>query len=170
MFSVPAYSQFLDVKDKRWQKRACGMVSLKMIIDYWRAPRSNPSCDQLIKLGLKQKAFLTNVGWKHKELSQLVSKFGLRGRNFDWVKIKPETAFKKLRSYLKKYPVLASIHKNLDPAKGGHLIVVTGFRNGLVSYNDPDSKARKTVKQTAGLKKFLEGWKRRIIVIQPKSR
>lgn len=164
MFNVPAYSQFLDVKDNKWKDASCGIVSLKMVLDFW-GKNKNSEIGKLIKLGLNNKAFIPDVGWKHKELALLVRKFGLRGRNYDWFRDNPKIAFKKLLPKLKKYPVIVSIHRNLELGKSGHLVVLTGAGNKQVFYNDPDSKTRKGIKKESSLNKFLKGWKRRIIVI-----
>lgn len=166
MFKVPAYSQILDVKEKKWKDASCGVVSLKMVLDFWDKSKSLP-IRELIDLGLKQNAFIPDVGWKHKELALLAEKFSLKSRNYDWFKDSPKVAFKKLMPKLKKYPVIVSIYKNLEPGKSGHLVVLTGIKNKRVFYNDPDSKTRKDIKRQSSLDDFLSGWKRRVIVIYP---
>lgn len=166
MFKVPAYSQFLDVKDKKWQRRSCGIVVLKMILDFWGSG-DKITADNLIKLGLKKNAYISGIGWRHKDLTLLSKNLGFKGKNYDWFKNKPKTAFKKLLPKLKKQPIIASICKNLNFGESGHLVVLAGFKNNHIFFNDPDSKTRKGIRKKASLKKFLNGWKRRVIVIYP---
>ena len=162
IFKIPAYSQFLDVEDKKWKSRACGIVALKIVLEYWGVKEK---ADDLIKLGLKQDAYIPGIGWKHGGLVSIAKEFGLRGENLDWFKDLPEEAFEKLLSKLEKYPVLASIYKNFKLGGSGHLIVLTGYENGWIFFNDPDSKTRKGIQNKVVVEKFLNGWKRRIVVI-----
>lgn len=164
MFRVPVYSQFLDVKEKKWRSRACGIVALKMVLDFWGIKKS---ADELIKLGLKKDAYIQGVGWKHKGLVLVAKKFGFKARNYDWYKDSYEVSFKKLLPKLKKYLVIASIYKNLKPGKSGHLVVLTGYENDQIFFNDPNSKTRGGIHKKVAAEKFLSGWKRRIIVIYP---
>lgn len=170
-FKVPPYSQFLDVKNHKWQRKSCGIVSLKMLLDYWSKQfnKTAPSISKLIQEGVKNKGYIPNIGWRHKNLVELVEDYGFGGNNFDWAKVKPSIAFKKLRRYLNKYPLMASIYKNFCPGDNGHLVVITDFKNNFIFYNDPDSKYRKDVAKKIGLKKFLKGWKKRIIIIYPRK-
>src|SRR3989344_7065379 len=167
MFSVSCYSQFLDVEDVSWRKKSCGIVALKMILDYWNVRMS--ACDALIKEGIKSRAYMKDVGWTHKGLVALAKKYNLKGRNFDWFGNSPEAAFRKMEKYLRLYPIMASVHKDFDLRNNGHLIVLTGLVNSNIFYNDPDFKERENIRQKVSLGKFLKGWKRRIIVVYPKD-
>jgi|SRR3989344_2586955 len=164
MFKVSAYSQFLDVEDKKWKSRSCGIVSLKSVLEYWGIKESTK---YLIELGLKKDAYISGVGWKHGGLVSIAKEFGLFGENYDWFLEEPHEAFLKLISYLKKYPVLASVYKNFKLGGSGHLIILTGYENDQIFFNDPDSKTKKGISKKISFEKFLNGWKRRIIVIRP---
>ncbi len=174
-YAVPAYSQHVDVKNRFWQPRSCGVVALKMILDFWHREegavrRAPPTTPALIRLTHNRGAYIRNVGWSHRGLAMVAKRFGLAGRNCDWAKFPPLRAFPKLKRELRRGPVLASIYRGLRPNHHGHLVVVTGIRKGVVHYLDPDSKTRAGIARRASVKKFLNGWKRRIIVIYPKTR
>ena len=162
MFKVTLYSQFLDVEDKNWKIRACGIVSLKVVLEYWGIKEN---IKDLIDLGLKKNAYISGVGWKHDGLVSVAKEFGFSGMNYDWFKDEPKDAFEKLLPNLEKYPVIASIYNNFKLGGSGHLVVLLGYQNGQIFFNDPDSKTRKGIQKKVGLEKFLTGWKRRIIVI-----
>ncbi|MBI4160281.1 MAG: C39 family peptidase [Candidatus Yanofskybacteria bacterium] len=171
MFVVPSYSQFLDVRRKSWQNKACGVAAVKMVVDFWNGVGKqvrNFTCDDLIDLGLKNDAYLENIGWKHTGLIKIARKLGLAGKNFDWFDQPPKIAFKKIIPWLKKYPVIVSIYLNFRPNYSSHLIVLTSFDSKTIFYNEPAAKTRRGIKRRVSLKKFLRGWKRRIIVIYPK--
>ncbi|MDP3975063.1 MAG: C39 family peptidase [Candidatus Jorgensenbacteria bacterium] len=170
-FNVPAYSQYLDVKSRAWKRRSCGIVALKMALDHY-APnrRAAHSLSHLIAKRSRADAYIRNVGWSHRGLVRIAQRHGFRAKNYDWWGEKTTHAFSKLRQYLAKGPLLASIYRNLKTNAHGHLVVVTGFQNGTVFYYDPDSKTRRGIPRRASQAKFLRGWKRRIIVVRPPSR
>ena len=158
------YSQYLDVEDEAWRSRACGIVALKILFDYWGVGK-DVSIDELIKRGLSSDGYIEGVGWKHASLAELGEEFGLSGKNFDWYADDPDVAFKKLEEHLKKYPVICSVYKDLKPGDSGHLVVVYEFDGTNVFYLDPEAKTRDDIKRSAPLDLFLEGWKRRIMVL-----
>ena len=166
MFNVPAYSQFLDVKNRHWRNKSCGVVALKSVLEYWK--NGDIDVDALTKRGKKLKAYLEDIGWKHAGLALLARQHGLRAKNFDWAKFPSHAAWKKLGAELKNGPVIASIYKNLKPKTSGHLVVITGIKKGLIYYNDPGSKTKRDVEKRASKARFLRGWKKRIIVVLPK--
>lgn len=158
---VPEFSQHLDVKEKEWRNRACGIAALKMLLEYNNS--DSPPIDELIKIGLEKDAYIQNIGWKHKELAEIARDFNLKSKNFDWANLTPEEAFENLESYFPENPVLASIHKDFDDKKGGHLIVLTGMEDDTIFYNEPYAEKRQEIKQSVHKDKFMKGWKRRII-------
>ena len=166
VFGAPKLSQRIDVKSKYWKSRSCGIVSLKMIMDYWKKPAGGVGLAALIQNGVKIGAHDKRHGWRHKGLVNLAKKYGYQGQNYDWFKNSPQKAFLKLTKKI-GVPAIASIHSGLNPKKPGHLVVITGIRGKKIYYNDPDSAKRKHVAKVASIEKFLRGWKRRIIIVRP---
>jgi uncharacterized protein YvpB len=160
-YDVPFFSQYdIDV-EKSWQDKSCGLASLIMLIKYCGQPVDSKN---LFETAIKNNAYLQNVGFKHKELADLAAGYGLRGENFDWAKIEKEEAFKNLMVYLEAEPIIASIYSRFDPeSKDGHLIVLTGFDDKNIFYNDPQNGPDKSVSTET----FLKGWKKRVIVVTP---
>ncbi|MEK7465178.1 MAG: cysteine peptidase family C39 domain-containing protein [Patescibacteria group bacterium] len=167
-YSIPAYSQHLDIKDKKWRRRSCGVVAFKMVLDFWEK-QTSPTFPELLKNGQKMKAYIRGVGWSHAGIAKLAKKYGFAGKNFDWFLKKSEWAFKKTRIFLKTGPVIVSIHKDLNPKKSGHLVVVTRITASRVYYLDPDAYARDNIRRVASKKRFLAGWKRRMIIVRPRG-
>jgi len=165
---IAGLSQHIDVKSKYWKSRSCGIVSLKMAMDYCGLPKKNVNLSELIKKGVKIGAYDKRWGWIHAGLVNLAKIYGYAGQNYDWFGDTPQKAYAKLVKKF-KYPIIASIHSGLDQKNPGHLVVITGISKEKIYYNDPDSKTRKNIKRTAPVKKFLKGWKRRIIILKPKK-
>ncbi len=164
--TVPAYSQYLDVHLRGWPRRACGIVALKMLLDYFSPRMRSMSIDNLIAFGLAREAYIPHVGWKHRGLAKLAEEFGLRGDNYDWANKDPRAAFALMQRHA-RFPLLASVHKHFDPKNGGHLIVVTKVEKEVIHYHEPASHSRARIPRTVDIPTFLAGWKRRIIVVRP---
>lgn len=172
VFTVPCYSQFLDIKNKSWRSTACGVVALKMVLDYFlrKNKRRAPAADRLMAAGITSGAYGgADMGWRHRGLAQMAAPLGLAGKNFDWWPKSPAEAYRLLVARLKTGPVIASIYKNFKPGSSGHLVVITGINNDIIFYNDPIAKNRQTIKRKISVEKFLAGWKRRIIVVSRKK-
>lgn len=172
---VPYYSQFQDVPavvvvagsgKTDWQKSACGVASMAMLIDFYK---SDPvSVVGLLKEGVTSGAYQTNVGWKHYELAALADRHGLSGRVYNFSDLSMDNAIIELKDALADGPVIASIYNKFDPVKYGwlgHLIVVTGYDDQGVFYRDPAStKTEKKISYSG----FRTGWKKKFITVRPK--
>ncbi len=160
---VPFYSQFKDIDSASWQKVSCGVTSLAMVIDFYKPATATPNA--LLKQGLAAGAYDTSAGWKHSGLVALAKTYGLDGQSYDLAGTDQKSAFATLKSYLKKGPVIVSVHYKFDPKSTiPHMVVIEGMSNGLLYYNDPASKAGQ---QQISVEKFLAGWKQQFIVVAP---
>lgn len=170
LHAIPGYSQHLDVKDAWWQPRACGIVSLKMVIDYFKKTGLNdePTIAQLIEEGVAREGHIPEVGWRHKTLAELATIHKLFGKNFDWNEISENEAWTLALPFLEKGPLIASIRKELDPnERRGHLVVLCDYQSDTIYYHDPDTHDREKILRTAPKDAFLHGWKKRVIAVQP---
>lgn len=163
--NIPFYSQFQDIQYPSWQKKGCGVASLAMVIDYYRPDAV--SVDTLLSIATSSGAYNQNFGWIHKDLVQLARRFGLEGSNYDLGKSDRNTAFARLKDFLKKGPVITSVHYRFDPKSTiPHLVVVDGIVGDIIYYNDPAAAAGK---MRISVDDFLDGWKKKFIVIRPAS-
>ncbi len=168
-YKLRPLSQFLDIKEKSWQKRSCGIVSFCMLVNFL-AGKKVAKPDEVLKKALDSEgAYLKNVGWSHKAFSEGAKLFGLFGKAYDFFDKSDNFAFGKLVKFLEKAPVMVSVYKDLNPKNSGHLVAVTGIENGKVQFYDPNTKDRKKVKREADIYSFIKGWKRRFIVINKKT-
>ncbi len=161
IYTVPARSQYHAISDLFWKQHSCGIVSLGMVLEFYK--KNFKTYDQLLNQGIRMRIRQEGVGWIHAGLARLAQKYGLRGVSYDWYRNSDSDAFLKLTSLLEYGPVIASIYKNLNPKNGGHLIVVTGYTNGHIYYNEPDSHNIKIIRRKVSKDRFVRGWKKRVI-------
>ena len=161
--TVPFYSQFNDISNTEWQKKACGITSLAMLIELYKP--GEISVDALLNEGIQSGAYLNNAGWVHRDLALLANKHGLYGNSFDYAESSMETAYTKLENSLRAGPVIVSIHYMFDPKSTiPHLAVINGINDGQVYYNDP---ATDVGGKSLSVDKFIKAWKKRYIEIRP---
>jgi len=164
MLKLSPLSQYLDLSDPDWQTRACGIMALKMVLESLDYP--TPSAKKMIIEGLKQGAYLAGIGWKHDGLADLAKFYGAKAKNYDWANLNLREAETELFKYLGHTPILASIFRQFNPNNtGGHLIVLIGLENNQIIYADPEIKDHNKIICSIKKEKFLQGWKRRVIVV-----
>ena len=163
---VPFYSQFTDVVSPHWQKQACGIASLAMIIDYY-----NPGTalvNTLLNEAIAAGAYDTSAGWTYSGLINASKKYGMSGSSYDLGDSDADTAYATMKTYLNKGPVIASVHYKFDPKSTiPHLVVINGVVGDNLIYNDP---AAANGQKTISVADFLKGWKRRFIVVRPSDK
>jgi predicted double-glycine peptidase len=161
--NVPFYSQFTDISAVKWQKVGCGIASLAMLIEYYEP--GEVSVDKLLDEGIASKAFLEDAGWTHSGLANLVNKYGLKGKPFDYSSNSMESAYAKLNTSLEEGPVMASVFYTFDPKSPiPHLVVINSIDGDIVYYNDPSDKSgNRSISST----KFKKAWKKRFIEVRP---
>jgi uncharacterized protein YvpB len=172
LLTVPYYSQRLDVRRSLWRPRACGVVALKMAMEYInqkqkiKIKNKIPNIDQLVDLGVAIHARDPIHGWIHNGLVVIAKLNGFkRSYRKEWqiqiknkngkVTIDEKEAQKGIRYIVgllrHDTPVLVSMMSRT----GGHLVVVTGFQEdtvykhsdilenvGMFFYHDPNAKTR----------------------------
>lgn len=126
---------------------------------------------ELINTGVEIGAYRPGIGWTHQGLIDLAKQYGFQGERFDYSQIDRREGFDALLAHVNKGPVIASIYKDFNPKKGGHLIVVNGYTKSdtdtTLHVVDPKSKKRKRNVRSILQNQFINGWKKRIIVIRP---
>ncbi|MCR4284309.1 MAG: C39 family peptidase [Parcubacteria group bacterium] len=164
ILDVPYYSQHIDVLDESWQSRACGVICLKMVMDFYnlKSGRVIISADDLIKEGAYIEGNLPAYGWSHNHLVLLARNHGFmaypqefRSHKIDYANKKEEVSeyeealidkgIEKIISSLENgHPVIVSIFKNFEIGDKFHMVLLTGFESGRGEvkgfyYHDPDS-------------------------------
>lgn len=181
---IPYYSQHRDVADPEWQKRACGVVCLKMMLiqqnDLLGDARGiqTPSLDEMIQDGVTLGAYSEN-GWLHEGLIALGAKYGgnLYRKEFRKKDADTETAERLncdgvdmiLRELEAGRPIVISAIKNFEVSNKFHMVLLVGaeIEEGIVKgfyYHDPDSYTdAKGAYQFVPMSIFSKTWRRMAI-------
>lgn len=172
---VPYYSQEIDVKDREWKNRACGVVCLKMLLDFYDK-EDIPSIDELVLLGLSIGAY-SKWGWTHKGLIDLALKYEIDIFRKEFKTENLKLAYKLLDDGVREIidsikngnPVLVSAIKKWKEVDKFHMMVLVGFEGNEESpdgfyYHDPDSDNRKDGEnQFVTIEIFRKHWRRMAI-------
>jgi len=167
---IPYYSQHRDIEDEYWQKRACGLVCLKMILDY--SGKENVGLKELLKLALRRDVFGEN-GWVHSGLIALAKGFDVdlirkefRSKNKEEEeKLRRKGLAKLIQSLQNKKPVIVSVVKRFKFSDRFHQVVLNGFEKegGIVGgfyYNDSDYQSEEEGKNVfVDLETFEKYWR-----------
>jgi predicted double-glycine peptidase len=159
---LPFYSQFADITSPTWQKVACGIASVAMIIDHYSDEPVVPNT--LLQNGIKAGAYIESAGWSHQGLINLAKPYGLDGKSHSLAHLSMTDAFAELSRVVSGEPVMTSVHYTFDPENPiPHLVVVTGVDDAGVHYSDP---AESSGNRTLSTEKFKSAWKKRYISIR----
>ena len=184
---IPYYSQIRDVKNPEWKKRACGVVTLLMVLKFFKKDITL-SVDDLIIEGLAINAH-NEHGWIHDGLVALARNYGahaycqeFKSRLFDAVKkimtIHPieesltEDGIKKIVETLRSgAPVIASVLGKFNENGEYHLVPLVGFeeKDGVVSgfyYHEPNAERESEgAFQFVDIATFRQFWRKFAIFI-----
>lgn len=120
---TPKYiSQFHG--DEFWDKRACGMACINMLI------KSDKTLQELIQIGLELDGYIFDgdIGWYHHSLVQVANKHGRKSYSKRCM-----PANEVLHNIAQNKYVTASIKSNT----GGHLVLIYGYDEQNIYYHDP---------------------------------
>lgn len=157
------YSQHLDLSHDEHKLKGCGIACLAMLLG-----DQSPGLDELYHLGLEQGAYISGVGWSHTGLVNLAKHFGLdNSRNYDLAALSLDEAITKLKTELKNGPVVVSVFPKFDPgSRDGHLVILLSLSDAKAEVLDPDTTDRTQIRQTIPADRFLNAWKKRLIVVR----
>ncbi len=167
---VPYYSQFLDVEDRYWMPRACGIVALKMVLDFHR--KDIPPIMELIEICSKAGGY-GKSGWFHDALVSLAKSFGLESYRKE--KMDADGGTEEIVSSIRNgKPVLISAVKYILGQTKFHMVAVTGFeeKDGVLTgiyYHDPEATDIEKGKHIfVGIDTFKREWRKMAIFISPR--
>lgn len=163
---IPICNQYDDSHNKEWAHRMCAICSLWMLLKEHNS-NFNLTSPDLVKEGVALNGYMENVGWKHTAIVQLGKNYGLELQYAQKFFYTPEEKLKGLKIIQKELkksrPLIVSMFYHLNPAKGGHMVVVHGIqefnKNVIGLYiQDPDSSF-KGHNYFLLRDEFLAGWR-----------
>jgi hypothetical protein len=174
ILDVPYYSQRLDVEEEYWQERSCGILCLKMAMDFLGRGRDNyqeKSIKELVKMGVERGGFGPS-GWVHDVLVLIARDFWLCAFRKEY-KNNPEKGIKEILDFLEKgRPILASAIKDFREKDRFHIVLLTGLETDKGDlkgfyYHEPDSYDREKGKHKfVAIDAFKENWRKMAIFVE----
>lgn len=173
---VPYYSQFLDIEDRYWMPRACGIVALKMVLDFYLPAQTGkkniPPIMELVDTCSKAGGY-GKSGWFHDALVSLARSFGLEAYRKEKMDIEDGTR-EIINNLREGNPVLVSAVKYILGQTKFHMVVATGFeeKNGVLTgiyYHDPEAIDKLKGRHVfVDINTFKREWRKMAIFIHPK--
>lgn len=156
ILDVPYYRQ-IDTESPLstyWQERSCGILALKMVIDYYRSQQNQSPLDlkELFDSALANGGVDQNKNWIHAALVKTASQYGLMAWRRNWNlsaagqqhftaegqsaetlacinRQQQREALPTLVDQIESgHPVIISVAKNFDEVDKPHLVVLTGIK------------------------------------------
>lgn len=165
VFNVPRYSQYRDVRNKRWKTKACGVVALAMMCEHYR-PDARVSLPSLIRTASQKGGYVRHVGWKHGTLVACAARYGLRAKAYDLAKEPLAAGTKELKKLLRKGPVVISVWRDPERRAGGHLVTAVGFDARSLLVHDPLGRTNAAIRKRIPWSLFFSMWKRRMLAVE----
>ncbi len=175
--NVPYISQHRDIKDEYWQKRACGALSLKMVLDFINSNDILP--DDFIKQASDQGAYSEN-GWLHQGLIDVAKDFEVEMEREEFKSSDFEESLFLLQKGIDKIinnlennkPVIISAIKKWTEETKFHMMVVVGFeldKNGELKgfyYHDSDYQDEEGKDLFVSVEDFKKYWRKMVIFVK----
>ncbi|MFH0846053.1 MAG: C39 family peptidase [Patescibacteria group bacterium] len=167
--AVPYYSQHDESLDEHWQKRMCGLVCLKMVLDFYKV--QTPDLKKFLELALQKEAYHNPNGWIHDKLLEIAKDFG---RKNSYRKEKIEDIHELVNFLMENKPVIVSIRaKKFKEEFDGkfHQVVLVGLERdeqGKILgfyYHDPDYLNQEGKNLFVSLEDFEQYWRKMAIFI-----
>ncbi len=125
--TVPYVSQYRDIQDKNFALTSCGMVSLYMVLLYFKKQGSitiNQSLENMIVTGRETDGgYRPGVGWIHDYFIGIAQDHGLESYRKEEI-----DSFDEIEASLRnKNPVILSVERRCLTTKSFHMIVLIGI-------------------------------------------
>lgn len=190
---VPFYPQKWDLNDwaslgfkdfqeaEYWQRSSCGVLTLKMAVDYFRKAQDRPLSSPLIeyiKKGQELGAYTDELGWNHAGLVKLAKLFGMQAFN------ETQVSLDRLRELLEQgYLVIFSLKVGFVNKKslreriifwkkrGGHLALALAYEEqnsqpGFIVHHTSIREPLNWRAKFIDLKTFKQGFVGNVIAVR----
>lgn len=136
MNKVIPVDQTLDTGDEKWSGRSCGVCVLKMLMVFKKPEYLDIPVMTLLNQALKMGGYIDGIGWKHRVLADLASKYGIginyRKEFFDTFE-KKKIGIKIIDKILRAgSPVAVSVLKGFNIPGSAHLVVIDGVKTAKI--------------------------------------
>lgn len=193
--NVPYYSQKDLEPLASYGSKACGLTSLRMVLDFYGI---KPNFEQLKQIVDKTGAYSEKLGWIHSGLVDIAREYGLKGYRIHFGFLSDEdlpkadqklaaegASLEEIGKFQESFklakekgnltaldrlikggiPVLVSMSPDYASTSASHLVVIIGEEKGKYIINDPWNFGPE---YQINKEKFVTQWTNRAIVILPK--
>ncbi len=188
-YPVPYFSQFDDVVRDDWKPRACSIVCVAMVLNYFPSEtKPRPSIDELIDEGVQIMGF-TNLGWSQEAITFLFHNHGLLAYREEFRSIDVDTktgiftqsrhAERLMQKGIQRIAdhltvgglVMASTFRDWDPKKSLHAVLLIGVERegGKITgfyFHDPDTEQERRNDKFIPIDEFIKNWRKMAIFIE----
>lgn len=181
--NIPFYSQYSEDIENVWQTKACAIVCIKMVLNYFGIKTETKDLikegflisKELEKRNRAHDGYTEQYGWGHELLVIILRNKGAISyrqefKNADNSGGLLEFGINKIISNIKKgLPVLVSLAKDINnPKTSGHMVVVSGIDEEKGFYiNDPEAKTEVDGKDKfVDISDFKKSWKKLAIFVE----
>lgn len=175
---VPYFSQYRDVSDEAWQFRACAIVNLKMVLEYYKnkyPERGIPSnsIEDLITQGVQLNGYI-GAGWVHDVIVILARNYGCSAYRQEFRSSDPAFENKFVEEGIAKIwktvaegsPVTVSVLPDFGQNTQFHTILIVGIGEDGFYYHDPKSHTiEEGMYQHVTIDRFKQFWRKFAIFI-----
>jgi hypothetical protein len=154
---VPYYSQIDSNSELNsyWQRRSCGILALKMVIDFYRMQDKQPPVDtaELFEKAMACGGVNEAGNWYHSTIVRTAYEYDLLAWRRRWAKAESDwevfraegvnedslklweqqsrldSLYSLTSSITRGWPVIVSVARDFDEVDKPHLVVVTGFKS-----------------------------------------
>jgi uncharacterized protein YvpB len=179
ILDIPHTCMHNDSIPEEWHIRVCGLACVKMILDYRNI---EVSLLDLLNEGQCIGAYNSSIGWDHNGLVRLLRNHGVLAypQEFRSVKVNLESGEMTdstsnsnflLKGILKikesidmDNPVIVSVKEGFGDNKSPHIILVVGYDDDNIYFNDPNNSNGEIKKAHPMTKeRFLKYWRQFVI-------
>lgn len=172
---IPFLSQKDNVLKKEYSHNSCGIVCVKMILDF--AQKTSRTLDELIQEGYVVGG-TEFAGWNHETLVRVLRNHGVLSyrqefkshsvdletkqgvENIEVTNSFRELGFQKIKNSIDMgYPVMISVKPGFGENGGDHLILIVGYSDESFFVNDPQRKGQEKDPVPVSKEKIDEYWK-----------
>lgn len=174
IIQLPLINQLTDTKNNDWKDQSCGICSLQMLISFKQPKIADIPVMELLERCLVLSGYVKDVGWKHVSLVELAKEYDVSAEYQKLFYGRDKTKEEGLKFINKKIksgqPIMASIYYGFNPAKGGHLVIVNGYRRegkNIIGYHIQDPyPGKRGNNYFVSRDEFLAGWRGGLIWLE----
>lgn len=171
IINVPYFSQYTDLKDKYLALTSCGMMSLYMVLEYYKLKgllkKTLPCPEEMVITGRETiNGYKPGIGWIHQYFVDVAKNYGI----FSERKEKLPNFLTIKKALDDEHPIVISVERRCLSGVSFHMVVITGYEEDTSGniinffYNDPAFLEEKDGKERiCSIEQMQTFWRNKVI-------